>query len=171
MGDRYPANKHGIYSAGLYCVYGCWLRGLVVLAVIARRLLVGGKKEARASSAVGSDHSGPYPYVFAGSLCSIMGLRPLSNFFSSLAPDLNSGGHRLGRNTRVGGERRHCRSLGSDGNSCFRLDALGSRAVSRQEGMAVCPGGHVSAHTNVEKRRDRHGTEHWAFTLAILRQL
>ena len=30
---------------------------------------------------------------FAGGLCSIVGLRPLSNFFSSLAPDLNSGGH------------------------------------------------------------------------------
>src|SRR6267378_2572264 len=92
MGDRHPTNEHGIYSASLYCVYGCWLRGLVVLAVTARRLLVGSKREASASSAVGRDHSGPYPYVFAGGLCSIMGLRPLSNFFSPLALDLNSGG-------------------------------------------------------------------------------
>jgi len=59
MGDRHPTNEHGIYSASLYCVYGCWLRGLVVLAVTARRLLVGGKREASASSAVGRDHSGP----------------------------------------------------------------------------------------------------------------
>ena len=168
-GTDTPPTSMAIYSTSLYYVYGCWLRGLVVLAVTARRLLVGGKREASATSAVGSDHSGPYPYVFAGGLCSIMGLRPLSNFFSSLALDLNSGGHRLARNTRLDGERRRCRSLGSDGNSCFRLDALGSRAVSRQGRMAVCPGGHVSAHADAEKRRDRRGTEHWVFTLAILR--
>ena len=71
MGNRYPANEHGIYSASLYCVYGCWLRGLVVLAVTARRLLVGDTREASASSAVWSDHSGPDPYVSARGLCSI----------------------------------------------------------------------------------------------------
>ena len=133
MGDRHPTNEHGIYSASLYCVYGCWLRGLVVRAVTARRLLVGGKREASASSAVGSDHSGPYPYVFAGSLCSIMGLRPLSNFFSSLAPDLDSGGHRLARNTRL--DRRGSRggSLGSDGNSCFRLDPNYAQFLAKKQ--------------------------------------
>ena len=72
MGDRYPTNEHGIHSASLYCVYGCWLRRLVGLAVIARWLLVGDTREASATSAVGRDHFGPYPYVFAGSLCSIM---------------------------------------------------------------------------------------------------
>jgi hypothetical protein len=80
MGNRPPTNEHGIYSASLYCVYGCWLRGLVVRVVTARRLLVGGKREASATSTVRSDHSGPYPYVFAAGLCSIMGLSPLSNF-------------------------------------------------------------------------------------------
>ena len=169
MGNRYPANEHGIYSASLYCVYGCWLRGLVVLAVTARRLLVGDTREASASSAVWSDHSGPYPYVPAGGLCSSCGLRPLSNFFSALASDLNGRGHRLACKTRLDAERRRCRSLGSDGTNCFRLDTLGSRAVSRQERMAVCPSGQVSAHANAEKRRDRRGMEHWVLTLAILR--
>ena len=37
-------------------------------------------------------------------VCPIMGLRPLSNVFSSLALDLNSGGHRLARNTRLDGK-------------------------------------------------------------------
>ena len=48
---------------------GAWLRRLVVRAVTARRLLVGDTREARASSAVCSNHSGPDSYVLARGLC------------------------------------------------------------------------------------------------------
>src|SRR6266516_8155107 len=95
MGNRHPANEHGIPSAGVYLVCRCWLFRLFVRSVAARRQLVSCAREAWASPAVWSDYSGSYSYVFAGSLCSIVDLRPLFSFFSSLTFNLNGGRNRL----------------------------------------------------------------------------
>jgi len=92
MGDRHPTNEHGIYSASLYCVMGVGYAALLSLLL----LLAGSWSAVREKRALLLLWGGiilAYPYVFAGGLCSIMGLRPLSNFFSPLALDLNSGGH------------------------------------------------------------------------------
>src|SRR5689334_21949171 len=51
VGDRYPASKHGLHSATLYCVHGGWSCGLVMYAVTACRVLVGDTREASASYA------------------------------------------------------------------------------------------------------------------------
>src|SRR5262245_57177272 len=134
MGDRYPANEHGIYSTSLYYLYGCWLRSLIVRAVTARRLLVGGTREAIASCAVCSNHSASDSYVFARSLGPHPRVRPLSNLLSPLASNPDGSGDRLACKKCLATRDRHC-SLGPHGAHCCVLDALGTRAVSRQETM------------------------------------
>ena len=152
------------------CVYGCWLCRLVVLAVTARRLLVGGTREASASSAVWSDHSGPYPYVFAReSLFHTWAYARYLIFSLPLLLILMAEGiDWLARHVWM---RKGAAVVawGLTAIIVFVLGTLGSRAVSRQETMAVCPRSQVSAYANAEKRCDRRGMEHWVHTLAVLR--
>ena len=80
MGTDTPPTSMGYIPQVFTAFMGVGYVALLSLLLLLAGLLVGVQREARASSAVGSDPSGPHPYVFAGGLCSIMGLRPLSNF-------------------------------------------------------------------------------------------
>src|SRR4030095_8841948 len=171
MGNRYAADEYGVYSAGLRCVCGWWLWYLFVWSIAARWQLVGCAREAGASSAMWSNHYGPHPYVFARSIRSIVGRRPLSNFCSALAPNIDGRGCRLVCETSQCTESRHCGGLDCHFSSCFVLGALHPWAVCNQKPMAVCQRGKVSAYANAGKRRDRRRMEHGIHIGAVLRRL
>jgi 4-amino-4-deoxy-L-arabinose transferase-like glycosyltransferase len=71
-GTDTPPNKHGISSAGLYDVHGYRLRRVAVRVFPPCRLLVGGTREASASSDVCSNHSGSDSHVLARDLRSYL---------------------------------------------------------------------------------------------------
>ena len=68
VGNGYPANKHGISSAGLYHVHGCRLRGLAVRVFPACGLLVGGPRSERLFCYVERSFWRPFSCPSKGSL-------------------------------------------------------------------------------------------------------
>ena len=149
MGNRHPANEHGIYSASLYCVHGRWLRGLVVLAVTARRLLVGDTREARASSVVCRNHSRPDSHVSAGGLVDTAAYdRYLICSLPLLLILMAEGIDWLARS--VWQRRAAIAAWGLTALVVVCWTPL-SGAVSRQKTLAVCSGGQVSGYTDAKK--------------------
>src|SRR5206468_5893395 len=112
----------------------------------------GSAREAGASSPMWGSHSSSYSHVFARSLCSTVGLRSLSNFFSAVAPNLDGRRYRLACETLPHIESRHCGSLGRHLLSCVMLDALHSWVACDQKAISIFPSGKVSPWANGEKR-------------------
>src|SRR5207253_10797006 len=137
MGNDYPANQYGLSSIGLHYVYGRWLRWRFVGFPLARRLLVCYPGKASASSALYSDFSSSDCYVLAGRLYQNIGLRPLFNFFSPPASNLDGGGNRLACEVCTDTKNSYDRGMGLGDNPCYVLEAIHRYGVSRQETMAA----------------------------------
>ena len=153
MGNRYPANKHGISSAGLYHVHGCWLRApCCPLLLLLAGCWSACAREASASSAVWSDHSGPDPYVFAGvSVHTSAYARYLISSLPLLLILIAEGIDWLARHVRM----RRGAAVAAWGLTALIVLCWTPYRPAQflvQETMAVCPGGQVSAYAYAEKR-------------------
>ena len=138
VGNRYPANEHGLHSASLYYLYGGWSCGLVVAAVTSCRLLVGDTRKRTLLLLCGA-------IILPSILMSLQGISVDTSAFARylicsvpfLLILMAQGIHWLARHVRI--LRRGSRSsLVPHHANCPVLGAQHPIPFFRQETMAIC---------------------------------